>query len=159
MLQPYVMGNPQPPGGVPAHFLAFQPASEPLAIITEAVDLVRERTAAPGVLASCDSTFRAIRGVSFSDLLYGGVQVTVFRFHSTTDFGLTPRPAGLARSIGISQRCWGLRDHGHAVRRSAATLVHELAHCAGAAGGSSTVAERTLRFCGFSDMDSPGLAG
>lgn len=168
----YVRGGPRPVGGIPRpvpdpssgtlwSFFAYLPDSPALAVVNEAIDLIRQRTAMPGVIEACDTAFRAIRNISFTDLFSGATQVTIYR-HPTAvardEFGLT-EGTGLARHITLSRNCWGLQDRNAAVLRTAATLVHELAHCAGAAGGASTVAESTLQLCGFADQFIPGLAG
>jgi hypothetical protein len=42
---------------------------------------------------------------------------------------------------------------------AAGTLIHELAHAAGAPGGRSIQAERALKFCGLGALFDPGAVG
>jgi hypothetical protein len=89
-------------------------------------------------------------------------------YHATmNDLGVTPGAAGFATECAIGPR---------AFRRGRwtvlATLIHELAHCNGAAGGASTAAEDALPHCGLGRLDElnsgiddprtpyePGLSG
>ncbi len=166
MLAIYVIGNPRPAGGIPRavdgyQFFGFVPDSPALGVINDAIALIGQRLAAPGVMDSCNTAFRAIRNVSFQDLFTGPTVVNVYR--STTapsidDYALT-EGSGLARHITLTRNCWGLSDRGRAVLRTAATLVHEMAHCAGAAAAPSIVAEQTLVSCGFADKYDPTARG
>lgn len=170
MLNIFVQGNPRPPGGVPNSvpdvgflwvFYPYEQGSRSLEIVNAAVALVRQRVSAAGVLNACDAAFSRIRGVSFSDLLSGPTVVTIYRHPNAVTantFALTEGLAGLARHVTLSRNCWGRRDRNDAVLKTAGTLVHELAHCAGA-GANSSVAENTLRSCGFRDVYVPGIIG
>jgi hypothetical protein len=169
MLIIHAQGGVHPPGGIPHprtgrsgtvySFYPYLPDSEPLAVVRDAIELIRVRNARPGVAQAADTTFRRIRGVSFTELFTGGTQVTIFRSptHLVSGFGCTSRVGG--RHITLTRNCWGIANRDTAVRRTAATIVHELAHCAGAAGGDSAVAEWSLRACGFADMYSPSVWG
>ena len=172
MLNVYVRGGARPAGGIPHPtpdgesatlwvFYAYAPDSPHLAIVNDAIELIRERVAAPGVMDTCNAAFRDIRNVSFQDLFTGAHPVTVYK-HPTAatadEFALTQGDSGLARHITLTRNCWGLSSRGAAVERTAATLVHEMAHCAGA-GGDSTVAERTLMVCGFQDHFDASVRG
>jgi hypothetical protein len=69
-------------------------------------------------------------------------------FHPTlVDFGVTPGAAGFATECAIGPAAF--RGGRWVVL---ATLIHELAHCNGAPGGGSTVAEDALPHCGLGTM-------
>jgi hypothetical protein len=89
-------------------------------------------------------------------------------YHATiVDFGETPGAAGFATECAIGPRAF--RKGPWTVL---ATLIHELAHCNGAPGGGSTVAEDALPHCGLGRLSelntgvddphtpyTPGLSG
>lgn len=179
MIRIYLQGDERPPGGIPRsvgnffpiHFYPYRRGSSALQVVEDALSLISDRIAADGVLENCNLAFSRIRGVSFSDLFTGDeVTVTIFRSPGAQpqngSLGLTAGQ-GLARHLTLTARCWGLSPSqvGNAaarttlVRRCAATIVHELAHCAGAPGRPSTAAERTLIPCGFRDMFNPDFVG
>jgi hypothetical protein len=66
-------------------------------------------------------------------------------YHATmTEFGVTPGASGFASECAIGPRAFRIGRW-----TVLATLIHELAHCNGAPGGSSTVAEDALPHCGL----------
>ncbi len=89
-------------------------------------------------------------------------------YHATlVDFGVTPGAAGFAKELAIGPRAFRIGRW-----TVLATLIHELAHCNGAPGGASTVAEDALPPCGLGKLSEvtsgvddahtpyvPGLAG
>lgn len=89
-------------------------------------------------------------------------------FHATLiDFGVTPGAAGFATECAIGPRAFRIGRW-----TVLATLIHELAHCNGAPGGASTVAEDALPHCGLGKLSelrtgvddphtpyTPGLSG
>lgn len=170
MLNVYVAGDPWPPGGVPHAvddgpnrwvFAPYAPNSVALGVVRDAIELIRHRVVdAPRTLATCNVAFQHIRGVSFDDLFTSPNRtVTIYRSWDRCGrnaFGLT-QGQGLSRHITLSRNCWG-RPGAAGVLRTAATIVHELAHCAGA-GGESMVAENTLIHCGFADQYNPHFGG
>lgn len=171
MLVIHVRGGPHPAGGIPHQihgrsgsiysFWPYLPDSAPYSVVRDAIELVQARTAGPGERERCDVAFRAIRGVSFTRLVRGARQVTIFRSPTAAApraLGVTAG-TGFGRHITLTHNCWGLANRDAAVLRTAATLVHELAHCAGAAGGDSGDAEWTLNACGFPDQYDPDIRG
>lgn len=58
--------------------------------------------------------------------------------------------------ITISERTFAQPN---AVAAVGGTIVHEMAHWAGADGGFAKDAEASLEFCGFNDVRVPGLQG
>lgn len=89
-------------------------------------------------------------------------------FHPTlVDFGVTPGASGFATECAIGPAAFRIGRW-----TVLGTLIHELAHCNGAAGGGSTVAEDALPHCGLGKLSElrtgvddprtpyqPGLAG
>ena len=66
-------------------------------------------------------------------------------FHATlADFGVTPGAGGFATECAIGPAAFRIGRW-----TVLATLIHELAHCNGAPGGASTVAEDALVHCGL----------
>lgn len=65
----------------------------------------------------------------------------------------TRNAMGFTPGQGFSKECAIGRSPFQAGRRAVlATLIHELAHCNGAAGGSSTAAEDALPHCGLGTL-------
>ena len=62
----------------------------------------------------------------------------------SADFGVTPGASGFATELAIGPRAFRIGRW-----TVLATLIHELAHCNGAPGGGSTVAEDALPACGL----------
>ena len=62
-----------------------------------------------------------------------------------------------SNDLDISISAWALDERNRWM--IAATIVHELAHMAGAPGGSSHAAERAVRECGFGDQYDPDVQG
>lgn len=89
-------------------------------------------------------------------------------YHATmTEFGVTPGASGFASECAIGPRAFRIGRW-----TVLATLIHELAHCNGAAGGGSTAAEDALPHCGLGRLSEfssgvddsrtpyqPGLSG
>lgn len=89
-------------------------------------------------------------------------------YHPTlSDHGETPGSSGFATECCIGRSAFRIGRW-----TVLATLIHELAHCNGAGGGSSTLAEDALPHCGLGRMSElrtgiddprtpyePGLAG
>lgn len=89
-------------------------------------------------------------------------------YHATlADFGVTPGAAGFATELAIGPRAFRIGRW-----FVLATLIHELAHCNGAPGDPSVVAENALPACGLGKLSEqttgvddphtpyiPGLAG
>ena len=174
MINIHTNTSPRPPGGIPQQqtitraggrstvysYWAFQEGSDALAVVQEALALIEDRMT-EGVINSCDTAFRAIRGVSFSDLYWSDEKVvTIFRSPTAArrnECALT-QGQGLARHFTLTPACFNVtvaEGRDRVVRRCAATIVHELAHCAGAGGRPSRTAEDTLLVCGFRDEYNP----
>lgn len=96
-------------------------------------------------IPSADVYFRGITAGarSLTELLADGSMW--INYHATlTDFGVTPGDSGFATECAIGPASFRIS------RWSVlATLIHELAHCNGAPGGASTVAEDALVHCGL----------
>lgn len=66
-------------------------------------------------------------------------------YHATlADFGVTMGAAGFSKELAIGPRAFRIGRW-----TVLATLIHELAHCNGAPGGASAVAEQALLACGL----------
>jgi hypothetical protein len=131
-------------------WLSFQPHSQELAITQEAVQLLRERILhAAQILDACERRFQTIGRRSFADLVVGARRTVVISRNPENRrdyYGVTR-----GNHISLAQFCFSRRPREAAVITSAATLVHELAHVAGAPGGRSVIAECVLRSGSFED--------
>jgi hypothetical protein len=99
-------------------------------------------------IPSADVYFRAITAGARSLTQILADSAMWVHFHPTlVDFGVTPGSSGFATECAIGPA---------AFRRGRwmvlGTLIHELAHCNGAAGGGSTAAEDALPHCGLGRM-------
>jgi len=179
MINVFTTAGPRPPGGIPRavtipnpigaptvfSYFAFAVGSDQLAVVREALILIEDRISPEAIIQTCDTAFRQIRGISFSELFYGdAITVTIFRsptFATRNDSGLTAGQ-GIARHITLTPTCFNQTTAGgrdRLVLRCSATIVHELAHCAGAGPRPSRAAENTLLQCGFRDQFDPTAVG
>ena len=99
-------------------------------------------------MPSADVYFRGIAtGARSLTALLADSSIWV-NFHPTlVDFGVTPGASGFATECAIGPRAFRIGRW-----TVLATLIHELAHCNGAPGGGSTVAEDALPHCGLGKM-------
>ena len=119
-------------------------------------------------IPSADVYFRGITaGARSLTQLLADSSVWV-NYHATLiDFGVTPGASGFATECAIGPKAFKIGRW-----TVLATLIHELAHCNGAPGGTSTVAEDALPHCGLGKLSElrtgvddphtpyqPGLAG
>jgi hypothetical protein len=118
-----------------------------VSILSSAISLILMRTVSDNaVLATCNTAFKNLpRKVSFADVL-GDADVWIS--YCANDLG-TVLGATLRKEITICERAF---TRPQAEKVVAATIIHELAHVAGAPGGLSKTAEATLQQCGFSDQ-------
>ena len=102
----------------------------------------------PQNIASADVYFRGITaGARSLTELLADSNIWV-NFHPTlVDFGVTPGAAGFATECAIGPAAFRIGRW-----TVLATLIHELAHCNGAPGGGSTVAEDALPHCGLGKL-------
>jgi hypothetical protein len=159
--QPRQGGTTPHPGsfdGITDRWLTYQPGSLQLSTLQEAIQLIRVRILVnPAILASCNRSFESIHHISFSNLVTAPHPVVVISYnfeHRSHYFGVTE-----GNHISIAQFCYSRQPHSAAVLTTAATLVHELAHVAGAPGVPSRAAERTLPSCGFADQYDSTVVG
>jgi hypothetical protein len=170
MLVINILGQQRLGGGVPHartfdgitdRWFVYRENSEELAILRDAIQLVRDRVLPDAaVLAACNARFQRLGGVSFTDYVHGSEHVVVIS-RNPTHRG-HPRPyygATSGHHVTIAKFCFARRPRETAVVTTAATLVHELAHVAGAPGGESFLAEAAVRDCGFPDQFQRGLVG
>ncbi|MCK9607410.1 MAG: hypothetical protein M0R33_13300 [Methylomonas sp.] len=119
-------------------------------------------------IPSADVYFRGITsGARSLTALLADSSIWV-NYHATlTDFGVTPGSSGFATECAIGPAAFRIGRW-----TVLATLIHELAHCNGAPGGSSTAAEDALPHCGLGRLSefrtgvddprtpyTPGLGG
>ena len=102
----------------------------------------------PQNIPSANVYFRGITAGarSMTDILADSTMSVHFQ-PTLVDFGVTPGAAGFATECAIGPAAF--RGGRWVVL---ATLIHELAHCNGAPGGGSTVAEDALPRCGLGTM-------
>lgn len=98
-------------------------------------------------IPSADVYFRGITAGARSLTAILADSAMWVNFHPTlVDFGVTPG-AGFATECAIGPPAFRIGRW-----TVLATLIHELAHCNGAPGGGSTVAEDALPHCGLGRM-------
>lgn len=126
--------------------------NEILQKLNAAVSFISQRVAACGRCNSYFRTLRPGRPTTFA-ALWADAGLWINFFTSSSDFGVTSLDG---RDVGLSSFCFD-----GSWRRVAATLVHELAHVAGAPGGSgaSSAAEDALLHCLFPDLHNPAARG
>ena len=119
-------------------------------------------------IPSADVYFRNITGGARSLTALLADRNIWTNYHATlADFGVTPGAAGFATECAIGPSAFRIGRW-----TVLATLIHELAHCNGAPGGGSTVAEDALPHCGLGKLSefrtgvddphtpyTPGLSG
>jgi len=99
-------------------------------------------------IPSADVYFRGITAGARSLTAMLADNTLWVNYHPTlVDFGVTPGAAGFATECAIGPRAFRIGRW-----TVLATLIHELAHCNGAPGGGSTVAEDALPHCGLGRM-------
>jgi hypothetical protein len=146
-------------------FFAFIPGSLALRVVRDALTVV-QTTETGATLLACDARFRELAtqrgfaGLGLREMIDPSdrVRITIFRTVQRRDLGQTP--AGVrAHSIAIGPLAYEDPSYDVAVRRTAATIVHELAHVAGAPGFPSPAAEASLLECGFADQFDATIRG
>ena len=145
-------------GGITDRWLTYHSGSGELALVQEAIRLIRTRTLDdPAVRGTCDARLQRMAGVDFSALIEGPRAIVISRnpeLHNEY-YGVTS-----GNHISIAQYCFTRTPRATAVATTAATLVHELAHVAmGARAQGDYQAESAVRACGFSGQFVPGPVG
>lgn len=125
-----------------------------LATITKAVKRVDDLETQSNVYDSCNLYFQKLpRGMSLRDLWRGNdVFVNFWPTNERETFGATHRGH---KDIAVSAWCLDTQS----CSMIAATIIHEMAHIAGAPGGDSHMAERAVLKCGFEAEYDPELVG
>jgi hypothetical protein len=100
----------------------------------------------------CNACFSRLTGGRTFDQVFDDATIFISFDPSGPNSGVTNAVGGKDITIGASEFRVGRWT-------VAATLVHELAHTNGAAGGASPDAENTLKCCGLSGLFRPGVVG
>lgn len=125
-----------------------------LAKVKRAVEIVDQLNGRANLYGACNQYFRSLpRGLSLrgaweSQGVFIDFSPTMMRYF----FGATHSNN---RDIAISAWCLDTQN----VWVVAATIVHEMAHVAGAPGGSSRSAEDSLNRCGLGTQFDPSAVG
>src|SRR5262245_18417027 len=125
-----------------------------VSILSSAVSQVLMRTVSDNsVMATCNTAFKNLpRGVTFADVL-GDPDVWIS--YNPNDVG-TVLGTTLRMQITLCERAFTRPQPELVV---AATIIHELAHVAGAPGGLSKTAEGSLLKCGYTDQWDSTVVG
>ena len=155
------------PDGTMEHWYAYADGSRPHAIVVAAIEHMRQTILnAPAVLDTCNQRFLAVsrlrrRGqINFQSLFVDPEpRITLSHCPGTQKFfGLT-----LGNHISITDLCFRPQGAVPAVEITAGTILHELAHVAGATGNTSGpghfIAESVVRVCGYPRVFQSGGGG
>jgi hypothetical protein len=122
--------------------------------IQQAVQLVGKLETQQNLYDTCNMYFTKLpRGKSLRELWKGGgVFISLWPNSPRGEFAVTHSNN---KDITIASWCLDTQT----VSMVAATVIHEMAHVAGAPGGDSHMAERAVDKCGFHDEYDPRLLG
>lgn len=145
-------------GGLTIQFDTFPEATDDqrarLAKLTRAFRIVDRLDTRIGLDGPCNRHFQSLpRGRSFHEQ-WRSIHLFI-NYSPSTAFGFFG--ATHSNNLDICISAWALDNHNRWM--IGATIVHELAHTAGAPGGTSHAAERAVHRCGFADQYDPAIIG